>query len=143
MEFGLDELRTGLRPGSCRFELCRHVEIARILVADRFAAGLSQHPLRYPGCRPGRRPAANWNLASRTIQRVSRSATSLGPVRDQDSVMEFALYTAHAWYRGTKSQKLHSGTACCSLLPEKFVFSQFMLETVIVTRYVKCILLSR
>jgi len=55
-EFGLDQLRTGLRPGSSRFELSRHVQIARtcsnlvtdwfeakfhhaILVADRFEAG--------------------------------------------------------------------------------------------------------
>jgi len=29
MKFGLDQLRTGLRPGSSRFELSRHVEIAR------------------------------------------------------------------------------------------------------------------
>ena len=49
MEFGLDQLRTGLRPRSSRFELSRHAEIARTcsnLVADRFAAGLSQIPLR-------------------------------------------------------------------------------------------------
>ena len=41
MEFGLDQLRTGLRPGSSMFELSRHVEIARTcsnLVADRFVA---------------------------------------------------------------------------------------------------------
>ena len=41
MEFGLDQLRTGLRPGWSRFELSRHVEIARTcskLVADRFEA---------------------------------------------------------------------------------------------------------
>jgi len=29
MEFGLDQLRTGLQPGSSRFEQSRHVEIAR------------------------------------------------------------------------------------------------------------------
>ena len=29
MEFGLAQLRTGLRPGSSRFELSRHVEIVR------------------------------------------------------------------------------------------------------------------
>jgi len=37
MEFGLDELRTGLRPSLSRLELSRHVEIARTysnLVAD-------------------------------------------------------------------------------------------------------------
>jgi len=41
MEFGLDQLRTGLRPGSSRFELSGHVEIARTcsnLFADRFEA---------------------------------------------------------------------------------------------------------
>jgi len=39
MEFGLDQLRTGLRPGSSRFELSRHVEIARTfsnLIEDWF-----------------------------------------------------------------------------------------------------------
>jgi len=29
MEFALYQLRTGLRPGSSRFELSRHVKIAR------------------------------------------------------------------------------------------------------------------
>jgi len=41
MEFGLDHLRTGLRPGSSRFEVSQHVLIARTcsnLVADRFEA---------------------------------------------------------------------------------------------------------
>ena len=41
MEFGLDQLRIGLRPGSSTFELSRHIEIARTcsnLVADRFEA---------------------------------------------------------------------------------------------------------
>ena len=40
-EFGLDQLRTGMRLGSSRFELSRHVGIARTcsnLVADRFEA---------------------------------------------------------------------------------------------------------
>jgi len=44
MEFGLDQLRTGVRPGSSRFELSRHVEIARTcsnLVADRFEANIN------------------------------------------------------------------------------------------------------
>jgi len=39
MEFGLDQLRTGLRQGSSRFELSRRVKIARTcsnLVVDRF-----------------------------------------------------------------------------------------------------------
>ena len=49
MEFGLDQLRTGLRPGSIRFELSRYVEMlepARTwsqtgskLVADRSEDG--------------------------------------------------------------------------------------------------------
>jgi len=58
--------------------------------ADRFAAGLSQIPL----CYPGRRSAASWNLAYHTLARAaraSRSATSFGPVCDQDNVMEFGL----------------------------------------------------
>jgi len=41
MEFGVDQLRTGLRPGLSRLELSQHVEIARTcsnLVADRFEA---------------------------------------------------------------------------------------------------------
>ena len=41
MECGLDQLQIPLRPGSSRFELSRHVEIARTcsnLVADRFEA---------------------------------------------------------------------------------------------------------
>ena len=46
MEFGLDQLRTGLRPGSSRFELSRHVADPfeakfhyAILVADRSEDG--------------------------------------------------------------------------------------------------------
>jgi len=41
MEFGLDQLLTGLRPGSSRLEVSRHVEIVLTysnLVADRFEA---------------------------------------------------------------------------------------------------------
>jgi len=45
MEFGLDQLRTGLQPGSS------YLDIRSNLVTDRFAGGLSQIPLRYPGCR--------------------------------------------------------------------------------------------
>jgi len=47
MEFGLGQLRTGLRPGSSMFELSPHVEIARTcsnlvanLVADLQRAGI-------------------------------------------------------------------------------------------------------
>ena len=73
MEFGLDQLRTGLRPGSSRFDLSRHVEIARtcsILVASH---NLAYHSL------------------SSSLARASMSATSLGPVCDQDSVLEFGF----------------------------------------------------
>ena len=52
MEFGLDQLRTGLRPGSIRLEL------SNLLEPDRRPVR-SQIQLRYPG----RRPAASWNLA--------------------------------------------------------------------------------
>ena len=56
------------------------------LVADRFAAGLSQIPLRYPGRRPGRRLTVSWNLAyhalSNSLTQASRSATGLRPASD-------------------------------------------------------------
>jgi len=81
MEFGSDQLRTGLRPGSSRFELSRHVEIARTcsnMVADRFKAKFGI-PLRYPGRRPGRRPAASWNLAYHAL---SSSLAGLRPASD-------------------------------------------------------------
>jgi len=64
MEFGLGQLQTGLRPGSTRFELSRHVEIARTcsnLVADRFEAKF-EIPLRYlvtDRSEAGRRPVAD------------------------------------------------------------------------------------
>ena len=55
----------------------------------------SQIPVRYPGRRPGRRPVASWNSAyhvlSSSLAGLRRSATSLGPVCDQDSVMEFGF----------------------------------------------------
>ena len=70
-----------------------------------------QIPLRYHGRRQlrscaadrfeaGRRPAASWNLAYRlarqqranmSYQVCDKSSTILGPVCDQDSVMEFGL----------------------------------------------------
>jgi len=61
----------------------------------------SQIPLRYlvaDTSKAGRRPAASWNLAyqlasySSELARASRSATSLGPVCDQNNVMEFRFY---------------------------------------------------
>jgi len=55
------------------------------------ASRKGQIPLRYPG----RRPAASWNLAyhalSSSLAASYRSATSLGPVCDQDSVTEFGF----------------------------------------------------
>jgi len=41
----------------------------------------------------GHRPAASWNLTYHLAreQRASRSATSLGPVCDQDSLKEFSF----------------------------------------------------
>jgi len=62
MEFGLDQLRTGLR-ACLRYLDIRDSSNSSNLVADRFAAGLSEIPLRYPGRRPGRRLVASWNLA--------------------------------------------------------------------------------
>ena len=59
---------------------------------DIKVVGISQIPLRSPG----RRPAASWNLAyhalSSELARGNRSATGLGPVCDQDSVVEFGFY---------------------------------------------------
>jgi len=61
------------------------------------ARSKSQIPLRYPGrrlqVRAGRRPASRCNLAYHhsDLARASRSATSPGPVCDQDSVMEFGV----------------------------------------------------
>ena len=79
--------------------------------------GLSQIPLRYlvvdrselvaDGFEAGRRPAASWNLAyqgTRLKQVCDKSATSLGPVCDQDSVMESGLYSARSrrWLDGSR-----------------------------------------
>ena len=53
MEFGLDQLRTGLRPGSSYLDMSIQLDVRTCsnLVADRFAAGLNQIPLRYSGRR--------------------------------------------------------------------------------------------
>ena len=62
MEFGLDQLPTGLRPSSSRFELPRHVEIARIcsnLVAVRFEAKFHYAILVADRFEAGHRPVAN------------------------------------------------------------------------------------
>ena len=97
MEFGLDQLRTGMRPGSSYLDISTYW----------FAAGLSQIPLCYPGNRPGSRPAASWNLAYHALPssraRASRSATSLGPVFDQDSIMEFGFKESHVKPRAYKN----------------------------------------
>jgi len=61
MVFGLDQQRIGLRPGSSRFELSRHVEIAGTcsnLVADRFKAKFADRS------EAGRRPASSCQLAA-------------------------------------------------------------------------------
>jgi len=58
----LDQLRTGLRPGSSRFELSRHVEIARTcsnLVADRFEAKFHYAILVADRSEAGRKPIAD------------------------------------------------------------------------------------
>jgi len=62
MEFGLDQLQTGLRPGSSRFEPSRHVEMARTcsnLVADRFEAKFHYAILNADRSEAGRRPASS------------------------------------------------------------------------------------
>ena len=56
-------------------------------------------------CYPGRRPAASWNLAyhalssslAASLQVCDMSAISLGPVCDQDSVMEIGFYGSKLW----------------------------------------------
>jgi len=65
------------RSWSSRFELFRHVEIARTcsnLVADRFAAGLSQIPLRYPGRRQVR---SWWKTGPKLVADLLARASSL------------------------------------------------------------------
>jgi len=97
MEFGLDQLRTGLRSGSSKFELSRHVESVEIartcsnLVADRFEAKFHYAILVADRSEAGSRPASSLLVIGQIPVRC-RSATSFGPVCDQDSVMEFGLY---------------------------------------------------
>jgi len=68
MEFGLDQLRTGLRKGSSRFELSRrHAKIARTcsnLVADRFEAKFHYAILVADKSDARRRPASSCELAA-------------------------------------------------------------------------------
>ena len=62
MEFGLDQLRTGLRPGTSRFQLSRHIEIAGTcsnLVAVRFEAKFHYAILVADRSEAGRRPVAD------------------------------------------------------------------------------------
>ena len=98
MEFGLDQLRTGLRPGSSRFELSRHVEIARTcsnLVADRFEAKSHYAILvvdRSEELVAELLACASSLLVIGQIPARCRSATSFGSVRDQDSLIEFGFY---------------------------------------------------
>jgi len=92
MEFGLDQLRTGLRPGS-RLEQVRAISTCRdssnMLEPGRRPVR-SQIPLCYPGLRLGRRPAASWNLAYTPYlaaqQRASRSATGLRAACDLSAI---------------------------------------------------------
>jgi len=100
IQFGLDPLRTGLRPGSSRFDLSQHVEIAQTcsnLVADRFEAKFRYAILVEDRSEAGRRHVADLLarasslLAIGQIPASCRSATSFGPVCDQDSVVEFGL----------------------------------------------------
>jgi len=56
MEVGVDQLRTGLRPGSSRFALSRHVKRARTCLRPVW----SQIPLRYPGA--GLQRAGIWPI---------------------------------------------------------------------------------
>ena len=90
MEFGLDQLRTGLRPaGSSRFEL------------SRFSTCRDRSNLLEPGRRPVSSRLHTWSQTCSELEfglsrhyeraRASRSATSLGPVCDQDSIMEFGI----------------------------------------------------
>ena len=68
-----------------------------ILVADRSEA-----------CR---RPASSWNLAySSELARASRPATSLEPVCDQDSVMEFGLPAANQ--SATRLEQVRAISTC-------------------------------
>jgi len=73
MEFGLDQLRTGLRPVSSRFELSRHIEIDRTcsnLVADRFEAEFHYAILIADRSESGRRPVGD--LLARTSSLLAR-----------------------------------------------------------------------
>jgi len=84
MEFGLDQLRTGLRPGSSRFELSRHVEIARTwsnLVADQFEAKFDHAILVADRSEAGGRPVAD--LLARASELDDRSNSSSLQVCDQ------------------------------------------------------------
>jgi len=80
MEFGCEPVCDQVRAMST----CRD---SSNLVADRFADGLSQIPLRYPGRRPGRRPdrrpAASWNLA---YHELSSSLAGLRQVCDEPRI---------------------------------------------------------
>jgi len=79
MEFGLDQLRTGLRPGSSTFELSRHVEIARTcsnVVADRFEAKFHYAILVADRSEAGCRPASSCQLATSELD-DRRNSSSL------------------------------------------------------------------
>ena len=95
MEFGLGHLRTGLQPGSSRFELFRHVEIARTcsnLIADRFEAKFHYAILVADRSEAGRRPVAD--LLARNDKPNSSSPQGCDQLRTclrPDSVTEFGF----------------------------------------------------
>ena len=74
-----------------------------------------------PNSEAGRRPAASWNLACHlaryqraiTSQQVcDRSATSLGPVCDQDSVVEFGSDQLRTGLRPCRFEKVRAISTC-------------------------------
>jgi len=98
MQFGLDQLPTSLRPGSSYLD-SRHVEIARScsnLVADRLEAKFHYAILvadLVADMVADLQRAGSWPTTPYLAreQRASRSATSLEPVCDQDSVRDFGF----------------------------------------------------
>jgi len=97
MEFGLDQLRTGLRPGSSRFELSRHVKIARTCYRTWSQTGSKPNSITLSWSQTGPRLVTDLLahvsslLVIGQIPARCRSATSFGPVCDQDSAMEFGF----------------------------------------------------
>ena len=112
MEFGFDQLRTGLRPVSSRFELSRHVEIARtwsqtISNPNSITLSWSQTGLRLVADRAeaGLKPASSCQLAASQakfqLDAGLRPASNLSATNNGICVMEFALTQFYA-----KNEKL-------------------------------------